>query len=84
MVYSAGSISSVFLSHYFDISRIMEKQMTTPTNFLFIIDPYETLNLETETSLHRIRRKIADQITNDVDVCGAFNRAVHVFFNKRE
>ena len=25
--------------------------MTAPTNFLFIMDPYETLNLETETSL---------------------------------
>jgi len=25
--------------------------MTAPANFLFIMDPYETLNLETETSL---------------------------------
>ena len=25
--------------------------MTAPVNFLFIMDPYETLNLETETSL---------------------------------
>ena len=29
----------------------METQITTPAHFLFIMDPYETLNLETETSL---------------------------------
>jgi len=29
----------------------MEMNMDTPTKFLFVMDPFESLNLETETSL---------------------------------
>ena len=39
--------------------------MTAPANFLFIMDPYETLNLETETSLLLMQ----ELIERDQGVC---------------
>ena len=49
MDHSVGLIGRFIV--YFVISGIIVFNMNVPAKFLFIMDPYDTLNLETETSL---------------------------------